>query len=315
MAPPICRTPPTVPSALMPVGDAANLFTNHVDTADSWKTIASRLEVEGMFNVNSTSEAAWRAILGHARDRKIPYLGPEAGGMSVKLSGKTDHATSRFTVVGDEDTDSAGSSGEFENANEFTGYRILMKRCSMRSPRKQLNRCGSAARSFHFREFVNRQLSSGDLALAGALQSALEQIATSASTNPYSEISSTLPRPKATANPPGDGEEYEFGAAAVGESVFGLPGWTRQADILRPLAPILTVRDNTFTIRAYGDARDRNNNITAKAVCEAVVRRSREYLDTIDAPDLATYPTSAVNRAFGRRFTIVSFRWLSPSEI
>ena len=296
-------------------GNANDLFTKHVNTADSWKTIASRLEVEGMFNVNSTSETAWRAILGHARGRKVPYLGSTGGGISVKLSGKTDYATSRFSVAGDEDTDSAGSSGEFENANQFTGYRVFDEAQIDALARETVKQVRLRGPFLSLSEFVNRQLSSGNLALAGAIEAALQQIATEGGTSPYAVISSTLPREGATANPPGDGEEYEFGAAAVGESVFGLPGWTRQADILRPLAPILTVRDDTFTIRAYGDARDKNNNITAMAVCEATVRRTRDYVDPADAADLGTYPTSAVNRIFGRRLTIISFRWLSPGEI
>jgi hypothetical protein len=299
-------------------GNANDLFTKHVNTADSWKIIASRLEVEGMFNVNSTSETAWRAILGHARGRKVPYLGSSGGGMSVKLSGKTDYATSRFSVAGDTDTDSIGTSGTFENANQFTGYRVFDEAMIDALAKETVKQVHLRGPFLSLSEFVNRQLSSGDperLEYAGALQSALEQISKSPATSPYSEISSTLPRKKATANPPGDGEEYAFGAAAVGESVFGLPGWTRQADILRPLAPILTVRDDTFTIRAYGDARDKNNNITAKAVCEATVRRTRDYVDPADAADLATYPTSAANRTFGRRFTVISFRWVSPNEI
>jgi hypothetical protein len=94
-----------------------------------------------------------------------------------------------------------------------------------------------------------------------------------------------------------------------------MPGWIRQADVLRPLAPILTVRDDTFTIRAYGDARDAKGNVIASAVCEAVVRRSREFADLGEAADLATAPTLAVNQAFGRRFSVVSFRWLSQNEI
>jgi len=35
---------------------ASTIYTAEVAPADSWKTIASRLEVEGMFNVNSTSD-------------------------------------------------------------------------------------------------------------------------------------------------------------------------------------------------------------------------------------------------------------------
>jgi hypothetical protein len=108
---------------------------------------------------------------------------------------------------------------------------------------------------------------------------------------------------------------YQFKDAANGYNAYGLPGWTRQADILRPLAPILSVRDDTFTIRAYGDARDSSGKITAKAVCEAVVRRTRNFVDPVDAADLTTPPTSKTNQTFGRRFEMVSFRWLSDREV
>ena len=108
---------------------------------------------------------------------------------------------------------------------------------------------------------------------------------------------------------------YNFAAAAEGYSAYGLPGWTRQADVLRPIAPILSARDDTFTIRAYGDARDNSNNITSRATCEAVVRRTRDFVDPADAPEITTLPTSAANLIFGRRYEIISFRWLSDSEI
>jgi hypothetical protein len=112
-----------------------------------------------------------------------------------------------------------------------------------------------------------------------------------------------------------DDAEYQFPEAAVGHSSYGLPGWTRQADILRPLAPILAARDDTFTIRAYGDARNAEGKVLARAVCEAVVRRTRDFLDPGDAPDLTTQPSLATNKTFGRRFVLVSFRWLAPNEV
>lgn len=294
-------------------GDAAKLFMEEIDTADSWKTVASRLEVEGMFNVNSTSITAWRAILGHARNRKVPYMKETGANFSIGLSGETDYAVSRFSVAGDSDTSSKGSSGAFQGASEFTGYRILDEAMIAALALEVVEQIRQRGPFLSLSEFVNRQLSSGNLALAGTLQAALDEIAKKTETNPYKGITAVISR-LATANPAGDGEEYAFPEAAVGEGTYGLPGWTRQADILRPLAPILTVRDDTFTIRAYGDARD-NNNILAQAVCEAVVRRTREYVDPADAPDLATYPVSPQNRQFGRRFEIVSFRWLSPGEI
>jgi len=82
-----------------------------------------------------------------------------------------------------------------------------------------------------------------------------------------------------------------------------------------PLAPILSARDDTFTIRSYGDARDKSGNVIAKAWCEATVRRTRDFVDPADAPDITTAPTSAANQSCGRRFQVISFRWLSPDEV
>ena len=109
--------------------------------------------------------------------------------------------------------------------------------------------------------------------------------------------------------------EYQFPAAAASKIAYGLPGWTRQADVLRPLAPVLSARDDTFKIRGYGDARDAQGKILARAVCEATVRRTRDYVDPGDLPDITTPPTKAVNKTFGRRFQIIAFQWLAPNEV
>jgi hypothetical protein len=45
------------------------------------------------------------------------------------------------------------------------------------------------------------------------------------------------------------------------------------------------------------------------------VVRTRAYLDPADLPELTGNPTRQINQLYGRRFQIVSMRWLSPSEI
>ena len=114
----------------------------------------------------------------------------------------------------------------------------------------------------------------------------------------------------------GDDDDYVFDEAAVGYNTYGLPGWTRQADVLRPLAPILSARDDTFTIRTYGDVISPvNGAIEARAWCEAVVRRTRDYVNPADDADITSLPTNVTNQSFGRRFEIVSFRWLDEDEV
>ena len=53
-----------------------------------------------MFNVNSTSFTAWRALLGHARGQRVPYQSESGGAVTISLSNKADHAVSRFSIAG-----------------------------------------------------------------------------------------------------------------------------------------------------------------------------------------------------------------------
>jgi hypothetical protein len=297
-------------------GNANKLYDQYVKKADAYRSVASRLEVEGMFNVNSTSVVAWRALLGHARKQRVPMIRESGSSWNVEASDETDHASSRFSISGDAEAGKPGSSGSFPEATEFAGYRVLDDELIDQLAEEIVKQVRSRGPFLSLSEFVNRQLSSGDLALAGALQAALNEVA-KGSSNPYAEIQAVVgANGKASAAIPKAADAaYKFPAAAEGWNAYGLPGWTRQADLLRPLAPILSARDDTFVIRAHGDARDDKGNIVSRAVCEAVVRRTRDFVDASDAADSLTAPKAAINKTFGRRFEMVSFRWLNPSEI
>lgn len=115
--------------------------------------------------------------------------------------------------------------------------------------------------------------------------------------------------------------------AARGSRFAGIPGYVMQSDLLRAMGNVLTVRDDSFVIRAYGETRDAEGRVTARAWCEAVVQRMPDYLDGANAPETPAYildganrpqPTaalSAINRKFGRKFAIQTFRWLSEAEV
>ena len=307
-----------IPEDLAAAANASTLFQRNVDPVNAWSTIASRLEVEGMFNVNSTSVTAWRALLGHARDQRVPHIRESGRGWSAGLSDATDHVWSRFSIAGDAEAGTPGSSGAFPEATEFAGYRTVDDKFLDALAGEVVAQVRARGPFLSLAEFVNRQLSAGDLALAGTIQAALNKLAENKSTDPFSEIRELSS--VATTDPPSPAratydEEYKFRQAAAGHSAYGLPGWTRQADILRPLAPILSARDDTFTIRTYGDARDKSGMILASAWCEATVRRTRGFVDPADAAELTTAPTRPANQTFGRRYVVVSFRWLAPDEV
>ena len=81
------------------------------------------------------------------------------------------------------------------------------------------------------------------------------------------------------------------------------------------LGPVLTVRSDTFLLRAYGDAVNPTTGaVESRAWCEAVVQRVPDYVDAGDPPE-AVAGLTETNAIFGRRFQIVQFRWLSPEEV
>jgi Tfp pilus assembly protein PilX len=96
----------------------------------------------------------------------------------------------------------------------------------------------------------------------------------------------------------------------------GIPGWLTQADILQELGPLIAVRSDTFKIRSYGEALDpTTGKVIARAWCEAVVQRLPEYVDTSNPSTARDTALSPINRLFGRRFELVSMRWLNANEI
>lgn len=101
----------------------------------------------------------------------------------------------------------------------------------------------------------------------------------------------------------------------------GIPGWITQADVLQAIGPVIAARSDTFRIRSYGEALGADGkSVTARAWCEAVVQRLPDYVDPSNpASARATSPSDTAltpaNKTFGRKFEILSFRWLSQNEI
>ena len=95
--------------------------------------------------------------------------------------------------------------------------------------------------------------------------------------------------------------------------------WLTQGDIMTALAPVLFPRSDTFVIRTYGEAvNPATSAIEGKAWCEAIVQRVPEYLgkDANAQPEeTAPADLNDFNKLYGRRFKIISFRWLTRSDI
>jgi hypothetical protein len=174
-------------------------------------------------------------------------------------------------------------------------------------------------------DFVNRKLTSGDEGIRGTLQAALDKMTTDKA-NPessFSKIGAFLDGNSSNFTIPGWDLEHFMGTpvSEAGSSsnsrTATAPKHLTQADLLSTLGPALSARSDTFVIRSYGEVVNPSTNVpTARAWCEAVVQRTPDYVDSRD--DASTPPQNLsenTNKTFGRRFEIVSFRWLSSNEL
>ncbi len=279
----------------------ALLFSSTRPTASAHTQSASLIEVDGMFNVNSTSVEAWKALLGSLRQRDT--VGSDAIGNET-ITTNSGIPVANLNAPRPLNT-RANNTVDIKDSSQWVGYRTLsddeikalaeaiVLQVRLRGPFLSLS------------DFVNRRVSSDvKLAASGAIQSALDSDSVPINRG-FRQGGRTV------TNTAG----FAFPQAEAGIAAQGAPGVVKQADILTPIAPYLSARSDSFLIRAAGQKTDANGVVIARAYCEAVVQRTAEFVDARNIPTTATASLNPLNRAFGRRFQIVSFRWLSQEEI
>ncbi|QJE98802.1 hypothetical protein [Luteolibacter luteus] len=249
---------------------------------------AAHLLVDGAFNVNSVNPAAWKAMLASLRGATFDV---ESEGGSAKSHNAGDATpTPRQRRPFGSPQDLWNGFRELSDAQIESLAEEIVKEVKSRGPFQSLG------------EFVNRRLTSSELGLKGALQAAIDRAGINKSSTVASFVNTNYPY---RTNIP---EPY---------TGTGTPGWLTQADLLNALGPYITVRSDTFTVRAYGEARDDHGNVLARSWCEAVVQRVPEWVDNDPADNATELPEdlTPTNAKFGRRFEVVSFRELSNREL
>jgi hypothetical protein len=165
-------------------------------------------------------------------------------------------------------------------------------------------------------EFINRRLddTNRDLSVKGALQAAIDDDTVS--------INAAFRTPERSLDSEADDLENEgfipqFPEALDGPIAYGSTPYIDQADILRHLGSVLTPRGDTYVIRTYGDKLDAQGEVIARVWCEAVVQRTPDYLDLSNDENYFAQErlNSETNKNFGRKFSIISFRWLNEDEV
>ena len=301
-----------------------------LEAEDGFLKAAAHLMVDGMFNVNSTSVDAWHALFAGIRERQVVYRDKNGALQPVDIPSGKRIALSRFNTA---TTDQEGNDPEFgidrdDGMKAWSGVRFLddaQLRNLAEECVKQVKRRGPF---LNFSEFINRRLSDDELGTMGALQSAIDYDDASPESGSINYDFKSNSDFMLEESDLGD-HAFATPEAAVGSRFAGIPGYVIQSDLLKPIANTLSVRDDTFRIRAYGDSVDKNGNVLARAWCEAIVQRVPEYTDESDGPEVPARGLNAdgefssiddselspINRRFGRKFQIESFRWLSNSEV
>ncbi len=250
---------------------------------------ARSLLVEGGFNANSTSLAAWKAFLRSDTWRKWSiYEENNAGANDGRLLAEIDIPNGYANL-----SQSAAENWTLEAGElPFLGAR----RIELSTSRKPLDQQASLAHPAFIQGFVDLDEVQID-SLAHSIVVSLQRRG-----KPFFSlaelVNSGLLQNAIDATPSiNDRQSERDGIIRYAPANF------HQGTILERLGPHLFVRSDTFTIRAYGETINPvTSRVEGRAWCEAVVQRSPE-------------PYSGLSSDTRRRFQIIAFRWLTPEEL
>jgi len=283
-----------------------------VDSArlEDFHQAASELLLGGAFNVNSTEPGAWRALFASMRDSNFGsegsafprFLKPEDGEHKATdpydpevWKGFRSLDDTQISALADAMVEEVKLRGPFLSVSDFVNRRLV----TANSPNGETGKEGALQQAIE-KAGLNDGLKGGDL---------------TPSTTGYAKHSYEV------GSNAGDWAPVDHMRESKGA---GLPTYLQQGDLLQSLGSFLVARGDTFVVRAYGEARTPDGKqVESRVWCEAEVQRLPSYVNAADAPEQPAFTAagaantvlSEASRKFGRRFTVVSFRWLSPNEV
>jgi hypothetical protein len=256
---------------------------------------AGNVLIGGTMNLNNTNVNVWTAFL-------MSTLGAEVAGKATQGV-----PFSRFSKpIGQAIT----AASDDESNETYNGYRVLSEVEVTDLAIEIVEKVKERGPFFSVSDFVNRVTSEGatdKMRLRGLLQEAIDEAGGGSINKAFTGRAASIPNADIAGMYNAD--------AFAGDIQEGIPGYLTQGDILARTGHLMTVRDDTFVIRAYGES-SVDGKIAAKAWCEAVVQRTSDYVDDTEK---ATTPydelQSITAKTYGRKLKIVSFRWISKDEV
>ena len=302
--------------------------TDPIDTGipktelEDYQTTAAHLQVDGMFNINSTSVEAWTAFLSSMRElAAVRYF--DSASNSVTEETGLDNATSILRTSLPINAGLDQNSSDWKDNDSWNHFiklsdlqiRALATAITTEIKRRATERGGANGPrpSLSIAEFINRDLSTTISGQTGILQTSIEnaglndKIKTGILFNPYSDGDAFYDRPKHVDD--FQNKHIEIDIAA------GAPTYLTQGDLFQALAPGMSARSDTFKIRAYGEQLDPvTGAVNSKAWCEAIVQRTTAPITPAGTTGLSKW-TPATPNELSRVFTIIAFRWLNKDDV
>ncbi|BCX46644.1 hypothetical protein HAHE_05520 [Haloferula helveola] len=291
-------------SRLVPIAGS----TAEAERLDNFYQAASEMLLAGAFNVNTTDVDAWRALFASLKDR-------EGSGASFP----------RFQDPEDDEHDPTDP----YNPKAWSGFRSLSDEQLDSLATSLVNQVKRRGPFISVSDFVNRRLArdrgrGSEHGLMGPLQQAIEDAGINEGLEGGDVAMLSTGYGNASYEPGSKSDEWAPQEHLRSSKAVGMPTYLQQGDLLQPLGSMLVARGDTFVVRAYGDARSEDGSkVVARAWCEAEVQRLPGYVVSTDPAEEPPFdadgqPNSQISEAsrrFGRRFEIVSFRWLNSTEI
>lgn len=291
-------------------------LSNHI-------TVASRLVVDGGFNINSTSVEAWKAVLASCYGVTVD----SQDSVSYKQDDASPIVRTPYPL-----TTAVGSGAVASSAEAFTGFRSLSSGQVTTLAESIVEQVKIRGPFASLADFVNRSpipfsLKDGAITgtsakpwqLKGALQAAIDDAGINSGFYGMDSGGTRLSVSEAeaiTVYPDAINSDVyysEFTRDAMAISLAAnAPGFLSQADLLARIGGFICSRSDTFKIRGYGEVKDQiHGDVVAQIWCEAVVQR---VPNQVDGTNVASGdPLAGLH--FGRQFRVVDFRWLIADEI
>ncbi len=315
---------------------------------------AAHLLVNGGFSVQSTQKDAWKALLASVKHQKHP-ADSAANNQNALFPRSLEQLSSAEDVPSGSGADSFSGFRRLTDAQIDALAEELCRQVRLRGPfvslshfinralvelksDKQLGRSGALQSAIDNATTPINTLADGSKTAFGDLNLSEDKLQLQGTSGgPRADLDGVRPttfannltdpvwaptskdlNPGAMASMMADREmitDSEF-KPEQGFRSSGIPGWLTQADVLQAIGPVLSARSDTFRIRAYGESLDPSTGkVAARAWCEATVQRLPDFIDGTNNASDKVEALTPLNRLFGRKFIISSFRWLSPNEI